>query len=158
MSQLAFTIMKLKYKCYRAEIRKAGILLNPKTKCLLTSMDGVAMHSNLVNFYDIGVKNYDLYKLHRKNAEMQPLFITKDDEDRFKDINNWKKDKIKTKINNLFTKLDVPTQEIFEHVVKQYSKKTKAELIYLYNELLTAVQFVKSNEMTLEIANVDDEM
>ena len=54
----------------------------------------------MINFYQTALQNYSKYLLD-PNVELEPVFVTYEDETEFNDINNWTIEKIKQKTQQL---------------------------------------------------------
>ena len=120
----------------RIAIRKSGILSHPYEEFPLRSLEGNLLHPNLINFYQTALQNYSKYLLD-PNVELEPVFVTYEDESEFNDINNWTIEKIKQKTQQLIQQmLSRDSQNSLMNFFKQMCKKSKkVDYISFYNDV-----------------------
>ena len=94
----------------RKRIHESNLHRNPRDKIALKSLDGVNLHPTLVNFYHT-VENYSEY-LKDPDADLNPVFVTFEEEEIFNDVNNWTIAKIDIKRGNLIKGANVGNEEL----------------------------------------------
>ena len=101
----------------RKRIHESNLHRNPRDKIALKSLDGVNLHPTLVNFYHT-VENYSEYLkdpdeyLKDPDADLNPVFVTFEEEEIFNDVNNWTIAKIDIKRGNLIKGTNVGNEEL----------------------------------------------
>ena len=107
-------------------IRESNLFVEPEAHYLkLTTLDGNMLHPSLVNFYLTSQRNFLSY-LSDNDCELEPVFITLEDEKKYNDINNWTIQKIDEELAQRIIKVDnTEERESFQLTLKNLKGKKK---------------------------------
>ena len=111
-------------------ICESNLLRNPRDKVVLKSLDGVNLHPTLVNFHHTAVENYNEY-LKDPEADLNPVFVTYEDEEKFSGVNNWTIAKINKEIGNLIKGTNGGNEELMSEFAKIKYKKERVHVSLL---------------------------
>ena len=120
------------------------LLWNPRDNDALKSLDGVNLHPALVNFYHTAVENYNKYSKD-SDAELNPVFVTYEDEEIFSDVNNWTIAKIDKEIGTLIKGTNVGNEELMSEFAKIKGKK-KSVHVSLLLKIRTLIDVSNDND------------
>lgn len=147
----------LEVQMYRAKIRQSGILLKPTQKKGLQSIEKKALHPKLINLLRTCKNNYRMYKEEASKADLQPVFVTEQDEKVFQDVTTWSMEKIRKNIVHLIGEMDTETGSLFEEIYTgQISKLKKNDLINFLQEVRKAADICKARDGAAGNADVLD--
>ena len=102
------------------------------------------MHPALVNFYHTAVENYNKYSKD-SDAELNPVFVTYEDEEIFSDVNNWTIAKIDKEIGTLIKGTNVGNEELMSEFAKIKGKK-KSVHVSLLLKIRTLIDVSNDND------------
>ena len=137
----------------RAIIRDSFILDNPYSQLPSKSIDGTPLHHDLVNFMFTPMENYNSL-IENPEADLQPVFVTYEDENVYNDLKTWTVEKICKNIEIILNRMN--NIEIVVEFCALYSrmKNTRIQkLIVLYEELKAIMEKETAERNGIDISS-----
>ncbi|MCG7876860.1 MAG: hypothetical protein N0C90_11075 [Candidatus Thiodiazotropha endolucinida] len=149
---------------FRKLIREEKYFFHPLEDRVHVSLDRKKMDHELVNMNTLAITNKDKYgqEIRRANSyvtvKLQPVFVTKEEREKFCKIENKTKDEIETEILSV---LLVSLERVDDGMAEQYREyyhtnvKRKRKQIYIdfYYEVLSATDEAVAMQMNVDEQN-----
>ena len=126
----------LETQMLRSMIREYKLFVNSQEPVLLCSLKGDILHPSLVDFYSVAEENYKKC-LVDPHSELNPVFVTIEDELESNDVNKWPIKKIKQKIESLLVSCSDPDlSDQYRFLFNKLNKSSrKPEFVNLFSDL-----------------------
>ncbi|XP_038068103.1 uncharacterized protein LOC119737671 [Patiria miniata] len=127
---------ELEVQAIRKEIRLSGMLKNPYEEIPLKSIEGKLLHQDFVNVYNTALENYDAYKKSPHAPNLQPVFVTSEDEQMYNDMNNWTARKLTEETMKLLEQFsDQDSADMYREMHSDVAKAAKSVKIQFYQDI-----------------------
>ena len=137
----------------RAIIRDSSILDDPYNQLPLKAIDGTPLHHDLLNFMFAAMENYNSL-IENLEADLQPVFVTDEDENIYDDVNTWTVEKMCKNIEIILNGMNnIEMTAEYSALYSQMKNKRKQKLIVFLEELKTIMEKETSERNGIDISS-----